>query len=225
MNFTTTLRSGLFSSMATVLAMTAPLASAATITLADGTVLEGELGPPVTVSIITSAGAHAQNVPFAQLPAELQARYWKSPAAAAVMKTGPVTNDEIVALATSVNFKTWAQVTAVPSFRDRPEKRGPGGLVVTPAFNAIAENWASVYPAGHALAIPVPVAPAPPIQPTWQEPLARAKALLARSTQGLQKYWLEDFVLAAEAIAKKDSAAFAAQFRSLKESRLSDKMR
>ena len=225
MNFTTTLRSGLFSSMATVLAMTPPLASAATITLADGTVHEGELGPPVTVSIITSAGAHAQNVPFAQLPAELQARYWKSPAAAAVMKTGPVTNDEIVALATSVNFKTWAQVTAVGSFRDRPEKRGAGGLVVTPGFNAIAENWASVYPAGHALAIPVPVAPAPPIQPTWQEPLARAKALLARSTQGLQKYWLEDFVLAAEAIAKKDSAAFVVQFRSLKESRLSDKMR
>ena len=225
MNFTTTLRSGLFSSMATVLAMTPPLASAATITLADGTVHEGELGPPVTVSIITSAGAHAQNVPFAQLPAELQARYWKSPAAAAVMKTGPVTNDEIVALAQSVNFKAWAQVTAVGSFRDRPEKRGAGGLVVTPAFNAIAENWASVYPAGHALAIPVPVAPAPPIQPTWKEPLARAKALLMRPTQGLQKYWLEDFVLAAEAVAKKDSAAFVAQFRSLKESRLSDKMR
>lgn len=215
MNFTNTHRSGLFSSMATVLAMTAPLASAATITLADGTVLEGELGPPVTVSIITSAGAHAQNVPFAKLPAELQARYWKSPAAAAVMKTGPVTNDEIVALATSVNFKTWAQVTAVPSFRDRPEKRGPGGLVVTPAFNAIAENWAGVYPAGHALAI----------QPTWQEPLARAKALLMRPTQGVQKYWLEQFVLAAEAIEKKDTAAFVLHIRSLKGSILSDKIR
>ncbi len=216
MNFTTILQSGLFSSMTAVisgLAITASLATAAPISLADGTTVEGELGPPVTVTIITAAGE--QQVPFAQLPAELQARYWKNPADVVGMKTVPVTNDEIVALGHSVNFKTWAQLTAISTFRDRPEKRGPGGLVVTPAFNAIAENWAGVYPAGHALAI----------QPTWQEPLARAKALPMRPTQGLQKYWLEQFVLAAEAIAKKDTAAFVLHFRSLKESLLSDKIR
>lgn len=216
MNFTTMLQSSLFSSMTAVicgLAITASLASAATITLADGTVHEGELGPPVTVTIITAAGE--QQVPFTQLPAELQAQYWKSPAVAVPVKTGPVTSEELLALAQSVNFKTWAQVTAIASFRDRPEKRGAGGLVVTPGFNAIEANWVSVYPTGHALAA----------VRVWQEPVDRAKAMLKRPQQFLQKKWLEEFVLAAEALAKKDSAAFAIQFRSLKASTISAEMK
>ncbi len=175
------------------------------IRLANGTVYEGELAPPVMVVIKTAAGD--KQVPFAQLPPELQAIYWKKQDAAAVV-AGPVSNEEIAALASSVNLKTWAQVTAFGSFRDKPEKRGPGGLVVTKAFNAIDDNWAGVYAEDHALAN----------VHHWQEALTRANAMLARPVQYLQKRWLEEFVGAAEALGKKDSAEFSRRVRTLKAS-------
>jgi hypothetical protein len=182
-------------------------AEADQIRLANGTVYEGELAAPVTVVVKTADGD--KHVPFAQLPPELQAVYWTKiePVPAAV---GPVTNDEIAAIAASVNLKTWAQVTAFGSFRDRPEKRGPGGLVVTKAFNAIEDNWAGVYSEEHALAG----------VRHWQDALMRAKAMLARPVQHLQKRWLEEFAAAAEALGKKDSAEFSRRVRALKASPL-----
>jgi hypothetical protein len=190
--------------MVVSLGMLVSVGNADQIRLSNGTVYEGELAAPVTVTIKTAEGD--QTVPFAQLPPNLQATYWKSSGPVAAV-AGPVQNEEIAALAASVNLKTWSLVTAYGSFRDKPERRGTGGLVVTKAFNAIEENWAGVYPAGHALAQ----------SHHWQAALDRANALLARPNQYLQKRWLEGFVGAAEALQRKDSAEFARNVRLLKQ--------
>ena len=116
-------------------------------------------------------------------------------------------NDEIAALAASVNAKVWAQVTAYGSFRDKAERRGTGGLVVAKAFNAIEENWDGVYPAGHVLAQ----------TRHWQDASDRAKAMLLRPNQYLQKRWLESFVEAAAAVQRRDSAEFARHMRALRQ--------
>jgi hypothetical protein len=183
-------------------------ASAERIRLNDGTTYEGELGAPVAVTIQTATGP--VQVPFASLPPETQGLYWrKKPEPVAL---GPVTNDDLAALSVSVHLKTWAQVTAFGSFRDKPEKRGAGGLVVTKAWNAIEENWAGVYAEGHVLAA----------KKHWQDSIDRAKALLARQPQYLQKRWLEAFIAAADALNQRDSAEFARQVRTLKQSPLAD---
>lgn len=186
-------------------------ARAERIRLNDGTTYEGELGAPVAVTIQTATGP--VQVPFTSLPAELQKQYWqKKPEAAPVAALGPVTTDDLAALAASVHLKTWSQVTAFGSFRDKPEKRGAGGLVVTKAWNAIEENWAGVYTASHALAE----------SKHWASAAERAVALLQRQPQFLQKRWLETFIAAADAIKRKDSAEFARQVRALKQSPLAD---
>lgn len=190
--------------MVVSLGMLVCVGNADQIRLSDGTVYEGELAAPVTVTIKTAEGEHT--VPFAQLPPQLQAAYWRKPASAAPV-AGPVQNEEIAALAASVNLKTWSLVTAYGSFRDKPERRGTGGLVVTKAFNAIEENWPGVYSAGHALAQ----------TQHWQSALDRANALLARPNQYLQKRWLEGFVGAAQAVQQKDSAEFARNVRLLRQ--------
>ena len=195
--------------MVVLLGMMASVSHADLIRLSNGTVYEGELAAPVTVTIKTAQGD--QTVPFAQLPPNLQAAYWKQPTLTAPV-AGPVQNEEIAALAASVNLKTWSLVTAYGSFRDKPERRGTGGLVVTKAFNAIEENWAGVYPAGHALAQ----------TQHWQAAIERANALLARPNQYLQKRWLEGFVGAAEAVQRKDSAEFARNVRFLRGHPLAD---
>lgn len=179
------------------------------IRLNDGTTYEGDLGAPVAVTIQTATGT--VQVPFAALPPETQRLYWQKKAEA--VPVGSMTNDDLAALAASVHLKTWAQITAFGSFRDKPEKRGVGGLIVTKAWNAIEENWAGVYTAGHALAT----------EKHWQDAVDRAKALLARQPQFLQKRWLETFVAAAEALQERDSAEFARQVRALKQSPLADK--
>ncbi len=184
-------------------------AQADQIRLIDGTTYEGELGAPEVVNVQTATGA--VKVPFASLPAELQRLYWQKNAEPAA--TGPLTNDDLAALSASVHLKTWAQVTAFGSFRDKPEKRGSGGLVVTKAWNAIEENWMGVYPAGHALAQ----------SKSWQDAVERAKALLLRQPQYLQKRWLETFIAAGEALNRRESAEFAKQVRELKQSPLAEK--
>jgi hypothetical protein len=189
---------------ALLLGILAGAAQADLIRLNDGTTYEGELAPPATVLIKTASGDKL--VPFAQLPPDLQAQYWKKPALPAAV-AGPVQNEELAALAASVNLKTWSQVTAYGSFRDKPEKRGTGGLVVTKAFNAIEENWEGVYPAEHAL---VRVR-------HWQDAIDRAKLLMARPSQFLQKRWLESFLSAAEAVQRMDSAEFARNVRILRQ--------
>jgi hypothetical protein len=187
-----------------LLGILAGVAQADLIRLNDGTTYEGELAPPATVLIKTASGDKL--VSFAQLPPDLQAQYWKKPAPPAAM-AGPVQNEELAALAASVNLKTWSQVTAYGSFRDKPEKRGTGGLVVTKAFNAIEENWEGVYPVEHAL---VRVR-------HWQDAIDRAKLLMARPSQFLQKRWLESFLSAAEAVQRMDSAEFARNVRILRQ--------
>lgn len=190
--------------MVVSLGMLAAGSQAELIRLTDGTTYEGELANPVTVTIKTASGEKL--VPFAQLPPGLQAAYWKKPVAEAAV-AGPVQNEELAALAVSVNLKTWSQVTAYGSFRDKPERRGTGGLVVSKAFNAIEENWDGVYPAGHALTQ----------TRHWQEAMDRAKLLLARPTQYLQKRWLETFVETAAAVQRRDSAEFARHTRVLRQ--------
>jgi|GEM_PF-3798616 len=194
--------------MVVLLRTMAMTAQADQIRLNDGTTYEGELGAPEVVNVHTATGI--VKVPFAALPAEIQRTYWQK--AAEPVAAGPVTNDDLAALSASVHLKTWAQVTAFGSFRDKAEKRGAGGLVVTKAWNAIDENWAGVYTAGHALAQ----------KKSWDEALDRAKALLGRQPQYLQKRWLEAFVAAAEAVNHRDSAEFARQMRTLKQSPLAD---
>jgi hypothetical protein len=179
-------------------------ANADVIRLSDGTAYDGDLAEPATVLIRTASGE--VEVPFAKLPPELQRRYW-APKQAQTM-AGPVTNDELAALAASVNLKTWAQVASIGSFRDRPEKRGTGGLIITKAFNAIEENWPGIYVEGHALSN----------TRHWQDALERAKNIMARQPQFLQKRWLETFISAAEAVNKRDSAEFAKQVRELRRS-------
>ena len=192
-----------------LLGMQAIPAKAEIIRLNDGTTYEGELGAPASVTIQTTNGA--VEVPFALLSPEQQRLYWQKKSEAPT--AGPMTNDDLAALSASVNLKTWSMVTAFGSFRDKPEKRGAGGLVVTKAWNAIEENWSGVYGGTHAL-----------VQTKhWQDAIERAKALLARQPQFLQKRWLETFVSAAEALNHRDSAEFARQVRLLKQSPLAEK--
>ena len=79
--------------------------------------------------------------------------------------------------------------------------------MVTKAFNAIEENWDGVYPAGHALTQ----------MRHWQSALNRAKTLLARPNQYLQKRWLEAFIEAGAAVQARDSAEFARNVRFLRQ--------
>ena len=182
-------------------------AHAESIRLADGTVLEGQLAEPAEVKVQTAAGD--RKVPFALLPSELQRIYWRKPArienALPVASAVSVDDEQIAELANEVNLQTWSQVAAIGSFRDKPEKRGPGGLIVTKAFNALEENWVSVYSpkdsvgqAGH-----------------WDAQLARARALQQRTQQFLQQRWLSLFVRAGEAVARRDSNDFAQAVREL----------
>lgn len=182
------------------------------IPLADGTALEGELAPPAEVVVKTATGD--RKVAFALLPADLQKVYWAKAAAvktdAQPVAASPVADEEIAALANEVNLDTWAQVAAIGSFRDKSEKRGVGGLVVKKAFNAIEENWVSVY------------SPKDPVGQAgdWSVQLAKAKALEARPMQFLQKRWIESFVKAAGAVAERDSNEFASLVRELKRTRI-----
>ena len=116
--------------------------------LTDGTVLEGELGAPTEIIVNTAAGE--KRVPFSLLSPEVQQRYWRKAAEQAALTSAvpqhfAVTADDLSFLGAEVNLDTWEQVAAIGSFRDKPEKRGTGGLVVTKAFNALEENWTSVY--------------------------------------------------------------------------------
>ena len=183
-------------------------ARAEAIPLADGTVLNGELAPPAEIVVKTAAGE--RKVAFALLPAEMQKVYW---AKAGEVKTDtppqtavPVSDEEIATLSNEVNLEAWAHVASIGSFRDKPEKRGTGGLVVTKAFNAIEENWASIYSPKDAVGQ----------AGDWSGPLAKARAFQARPVQFLQKRWLDSFIKAAEAVAVRDSGEFAAQIRDLK---------
>ncbi len=186
--------------------------NAESIRLNDGTVIEGNFVAPTHVTIQTPFGD--REVPFALLPAESQKLYWnKAPVLAKAPETtnpAVVSDEEIAGLAAAVNLETWSQVAAIGSFRDRPEKRGSGGLVVTKAFNAIEENWASVYPAEHPLGMVL----------SWSTQVAAAKALMSQNPQFLQKRWLERFIRAGEAIERRDSNEFATAIRELKKSTL-----
>ena len=125
-------------------------------------------------------------------------------------KTSPVADEEIASLANDVNLEAWAHIASIGSFRDKPEKRGTGGLVVTKAFNAIEENWASVYSPKDVIGQ----------AGDWSAALAKAKAMQARPVQFLQKRWLDSFVKAAEAVAARDSGEFAIHIRDLKRANL-----
>ncbi|MDB6149544.1 MAG: hypothetical protein JWQ44_992 [Chthoniobacter sp.] len=191
------------------LALSVTLLRAETFQLTDGSIIEGTLAAPAEVVIKTAAGD--QRVPFALLPPATQKLYWSESepslsAARTAQATGPVTDDQLEALANEVNLEAWTQVAAIGSFRDKPEKRGPGGLVVTKAFNALDENWVSVY------------SPKDPIGAAgnWNEAIARARLLQARTPQFMQKRWLELFLKAGEAVAQRDSAEFAATLREMK---------
>jgi hypothetical protein len=186
---------------------------AESIALSDGTMLEGELQPPAAVTIRTAEGE--RQVAFALLPAHVQKIYWAkgAPAARTALQVpasgSAITDEELATLAAEVNLDTWAQIAAIGSFRDKPEKRGAGGLVVTKAFNAIDENWVSVYsPKDQVGAIG-----------NWNEQITRARALQERTTQFLHRRWLELFIKAGEAVARRDSNEFAQRVRELKRSR------
>ncbi len=190
-------------------------AFADTIRLADGSTVEGELGAPAEITVKTAAGE--KRVPFTLLSPELQKQYWRKAAedAARAMaleasSTAPVTDDDLSGLANEVNLDTWAQATAVGSFRDKAEKRGPGGLVVTKAFNAIEENWVTVY------------SPKDPVGQSgnWDSQVAKARLMQDRPLQFVQKRWLEAFIKAGEAVSKRDSGQFALLVRELKRSPL-----
>lgn len=201
--------------MAGAICATVAVAGAETIRLSDGTALEGGLGAPTEIEIKTVAGeAH---VSFSQLPAAVQARYWRVAAGddeTLAVATNPqqrvVTVEDIATLANEVNLDTWQQIAAIGSFRDRAEKRGSGGLVVTKAFNALEENWVSVY------------SPKDPVGAAgnWDRQLVRARELQASAHQFIQRRWLEVFIKAAEAVARRDSNDFALQVRELKRSSL-----
>jgi hypothetical protein len=64
--------------------------------------------------------------------------------------------------------------------------------VVTKAFNALDENWVSVYSPKDAVGT----------AGNWNEQIARARALQERTTQFLQRRWLELFIRAGEAVGK-----------------------
>jgi hypothetical protein len=82
---------------------------------------------------------------------------------------------------------------------------------VTKAFNAIEENWVSVYSPKDTVGQ----------AGNWDAQIARAKALQERAPQFLQKRWLAVFIKAGEAIARRDSNEFALLVRELKRSPLS----
>ena len=183
------------------------------IRLNDGTVLDGTPGVPTEVTIKTATGE--KRIAFALLPVELQKTYWAKAGEPAPVAAAPATalvgDDEIAALANEVNLETWAAVASIGSFRDKSEKRGSGGLVTTKAFNAIEENWPTVYspkdPVGEAR--------------NWTEQLAHARALVERNPQFMQRRWLDLFIKAGEAVARRDSNEFALAVRELKRERLS----
>jgi hypothetical protein len=189
--------------------LTVSAARAELIQLADGTVLAGELAPPEEIVVKTPAGE--RKIAFTLLPAELQKVYWTKSVevkadAPPTTAAAPVSDEEIAALANEVNLETWAQIASIGSFRDKPEKRGTGGLVVTKAFNAIEENWVSVYSPKDSVGE----------ARSWSVQLAKAKALETRPVQFLQKRWLENFIKAAEALEQRDSNEFALFVRELK---------
>lgn len=183
----------------------APL-RAESIRLADGTMLEGKLGAPASVIVKTADGE--QRVPFNLLPAEVQKLYWAGANGRNGSANGPVADEELDALANEVSLETWTQIAAIGSFRDKPERRGAGGLVVVKAFNAIEENWASVYSPKDTVGA----------AHDWSAQVARARGMLARGPQFMQKRWLELFVRAGEAVARRDSNEFGATLREMKRS-------
>ncbi len=184
------------------------------IRLADGRVIDGQIAEPAEVTIKTATGA--QKVAFGLLSADLQKIYWpkmaetravaEAKALADAKVVAPVSDDDLTALANEVNLETWQQVAAIGSFRDKPEKRGTGGLVVTKAFNALDENWVTVYspkdPVGEAW--------------NWNDQMTRAKAMQERSPQFMQRRWLELFIKAGAAVESRDSNEFALAVREMK---------
>ncbi len=193
--------------------------SAEVFKLTDGTFLAGTLGAPSEVTIKTNAGE--RKVAFALLPPEVQRRYvpqaearlepkTEAPAATEPAALAPVTDAEIETLANEVSLEAWTQAASIGSFRDKPEKRGPGGLVVTKAFNAIEENWVTIYSPKDAVGT----------AGNWQEQVARARELEGRSPQFMQRRWLELFIKAGDAVARRDSSEFAAAVREMKRSRV-----
>jgi hypothetical protein len=202
------MRTNEFAAAVGAIFLSAVVSRAETIRLTDGSILEGQLAEPSEVTVRTSDGA--RKVAFALLPTELQRLYWPKIAepkpASTPAAVGPVSSDELLGLANDVNLETWVQVTAIGSFRDKPEKRGSGGLVVTKAFNALDETWVTVY------------SPKDPVGQAgnWNEQVARARAMQERTPQFMQKRWLELFIKAGEAVARRDSAEFALNIRELK---------
>lgn len=190
------------------LAFGAAVLRAEAIRLADGSVLEGTLGAPASVIVKTADGE--QRVSFNLLAPELQKLYWPKTDGAGAAQTlnGVVTDEELDALANEVSLETWTQVAAIGSFRDKPERRGAGGLVVAKAFNAIEENWVSIYSPKDTVGA----------AGNWNTEVARAKVLLARAPQFMQKRWLELFIRAGDAVARRDSNEFAAALKELKRS-------
>ena len=156
------------------------------IRLGDGSVLEGTLGAPASVVVKTADGE--QRVPFNLLAPELQKLYWPKAdgAVAGALVNGPVADEELDGLANEVSLEAWTQIAAIGSFRDKPERRGAGGLVVAKAFNAIEENWVSVYSPKDTVGA----------AGNWNDQVARARSLLVRAPQFMQKRWLELFIRA-----------------------------
>ena len=215
MGFRSKMKSTHFLTTATLLTMSALSMRAEVFKLADGTSLAGTLGAPSEVTIKTNAGE--RKVAFGLLPPAVQRRYApqtevkpEAPAVPEPAAAGPVTDVEIDTLANEVSLEAWTQAASIGSFRDKPEKRGAGGLVVTKAFNAIEENWVTIYSPKDAVGV----------AGNWQEQVARARELEARSPQFMQRRWLELFIKAGEAVARRDSNDFAAAVRELKRSRV-----
>ncbi len=177
--------------------------------LTDGTVLEGELGEPSEVIVKTAAGE--KRIAFSLLPPEVQQRYWRQAAEQAALANAAaivanVTATDLAALAEEVNLNTWEQVASISSFRDKPEKRGTGGLVIVKAFNALEANWNSVY------------SPKDPVgeEGNWDAQVTKARQLLSQTNVFIQRRWLESFIKAGEAVARRDSNEFAVMIRELK---------
>ena len=98
-----------------------------------------------------------------------------------------------------MNQKTWIRLGVV------------GGLIVTKAFNALDENWVTVYSPKDAVGQ----------AGDWNEPLVRARALEQRMQQFMQQRWLQLFIRAGEAVARRDSNDFAQAVRELKRNPIS----
>ena len=99
----------------------------------------------------------------------------------------PVANEELSALANDVNLSAWVQVAASPDFA------------------TIEEGWVAVYSPKDAVGM----------ARDWDLQLAQARSLATRATQPRQKRWLQLFIKAGEAVARKDSVRFIASVRSL----------